>query len=233
MATAHAKDALRARVWRTLHRAGATPSDPRGTIPDFEGADRTADRLAELPEWPTVHAVKSNPDRAQLPVRRRALADGKLLCTAVPRMETLRPFFRIDPTSPTWPPDRDPAVDGEAAGAPRVHVHEVRPLDLVICGSVAVNRAGVRIGKGAGCSDLEVALLSEAGLITARTLIAAPVHPLRLLDEDIPETPQDFRVDLIVTPTEVLRCDNKRVPLRIAREHLTAERLAAIPVLRA
>jgi NAD(P)-dependent dehydrogenase (short-subunit alcohol dehydrogenase family) len=35
----------------------------------------------------------------------------------------------------------------------------MRPVNLVVCGSVAVNRRGVRLGKGAGYSDIEVALL--------------------------------------------------------------------------
>ena len=38
-------------------------------------------------------------------------------------------------------------------------------LDLVVCGSVAVNADGARVGKGAGYSDLELALLTEAGLV--------------------------------------------------------------------
>ncbi|WP_405678169.1 hypothetical protein OG292_28010 [Streptomyces sp. NBC_01511] len=41
--------------------------------------------------------VKANPDRAQLPIRVRALRDGKFLYMAVPRMAGLRPFFQLDP----------------------------------------------------------------------------------------------------------------------------------------
>lgn len=80
----------------------------------------------------------------------------------------------------------------------------------MICGSVAVNRSGARIGKGAGYSDLEVALLIEAGLVTDETVIVAPVHQLQVVDEEIPETEHDFRVDLIVTPDEVIQCPNRR-----------------------
>ena len=56
------------------------------------------------------------------------------------------------------------------------------------------------LGKGAGYSDIEVALLAEAGLISERTMIATTVHDLQVLDEDLPEQVHDFRVDLIVTP---------------------------------
>jgi hypothetical protein len=41
--------------------------------------------------------VKSNPDAPQLPVRARALADGKLPYMAVPRLTDERPFILLDP----------------------------------------------------------------------------------------------------------------------------------------
>lgn len=58
----------------------------------------------------------------------------------------------------------------------------MRPIDVVVCGSVAVNRFGARIGKGAGYSDLEVALLIEAGLVTDDTAIVAPVHGRQVIE---------------------------------------------------
>jgi 5-formyltetrahydrofolate cyclo-ligase len=115
--------------------------------------------------------------------------------------------------------------------APRVGVEEMRPIDMVVCGSVAVNRSGARIGKGAGYSDLEVALLVEAGLVTPQTVIVAPVHQLQVVEDTIPETPHDFSVDLIVTPEEVIRCDNPRRPKGIVWDELTAEQIRSIPVL--
>lgn len=45
----------------------------------------------------------------------------------------------------------------------------MRPVDLIVCGTVAVNRRGVRVGKGGGYSDLEFALLVEAGLMIDET----------------------------------------------------------------
>jgi 5-formyltetrahydrofolate cyclo-ligase len=109
----------------------------------------------------------------------------------------------------------------------------MQPIDVVVCGSVAVNRAGARIGKGAGYSDLEVALLIEAGLVTDATVIVAPVHGLQVVEEDIPETDHDFSVDIIVTPDEVIRCAGRRRPQGLVWNDLTAEKIAAIPVLAA
>jgi hypothetical protein len=48
-------------------------------------------------------------------------------------------------------------------------------------------------------------LLVERGLVDDDTTIATTAHPLQLLDEELPETAHDFRVDVIVTPDEVVR----------------------------
>lgn len=102
---------------------------------------------------------------------------------------------------------------------------------MVICGSVAVNRSGARIGKGAGYSGLEVALLVEAGLVTSQTVIVAPLHQLQVIDDVIPETAHDFSVDLIVTPEQVIRCDNPRRPKGIVWDELKEDQVTAIPLL--
>jgi 5-formyltetrahydrofolate cyclo-ligase len=44
---------------------------------------------------------------------------------------------------------------------------------------VAVNRQGARVGKGGGFSDLEFALLVEAGLVGTDTVVATTVHPCK------------------------------------------------------
>jgi 5-formyltetrahydrofolate cyclo-ligase len=106
-------------------------------------------------------------------------------------------------------------------------------VDLVVCGSVAVNREGARVGKGGGFSDLEFALLVEAGLIGPGTVVATTVHPLQLLAEALPETGHDFRLDLVVAGEEVIRCRRARRPRGIFWEHLDAVKIAAIPALSA
>lgn len=47
----------------------------------------------------------------------------------------------------------------------RVDLDDMRPVDLVVTGSVAVNSTGARIGKGAGYGDIDVALLAAADLL--------------------------------------------------------------------
>jgi 5-formyltetrahydrofolate cyclo-ligase len=175
--------------------------------------------------------VKANPDSPQLPVRARALADRKLVYMAVPRLTDAKPFILLDPNRLKVPPRRAASIRGAAAEGRKVSIDEMRPVDLVICGTVAVNRKGVRLGKGGGFSDLEFALLVEAGLISNKTLLVTTVHPLQVLDEELPETAHDFRVTRIVTPDEVITCRRTRRPPGILWEHLDEEKINAIPVL--
>jgi 5-formyltetrahydrofolate cyclo-ligase len=228
-----AKGALRDRVWRLLERERVVPEGSYGKIPAFHGAEAAAERLARLEVWERARTVKANPDSAQLAVRVRVLMDGKLVYMAVPKMATLDPFFLLDPATLDVPVGQAATKEGAARVACRVGPEGMRPIDIVVCGSVAVNRSGARVGKGAGYSDLEVAILIEAGLVTDQTTIVAPVHPLQVLDEQIPETRHDFRVDLIVTPDEVIECPHQHRPPGIIWEDLTPEKAAAIPALRA
>jgi 5-formyltetrahydrofolate cyclo-ligase len=109
----------------------------------------------------------------------------------------------------------------------------MQPVDLIVCGTVAVDRRGVRIGKGMGYSDLEVALLTEAWLIGPHTTIVTTVHQMQVVDQDIPETTHDFSVDLIITPEEAIACEPRQRPIGIVWEHLSEEKSQAIPALAA
>ena len=219
-----AKQEVRERIWDLLQREGAARfPGARGRIPNFRGAERAADRLAELPEWEAARVVKSNPDSPQLPVRRLARKEGKTLYMAVPRLAEEKPFVLVA---------GDPTIKRALVEGQPLALAELQPVNLIVCGTVAVNREGVRIGKGGGYSDLEFALLVQRGLVGDETTIVTTVHDLQLLDEDLPETDHDFRVDVIVTPTTVARTPSRRRPPGILWDELDAEKRAAIPVLR-
>ncbi|ATY17045.1 5-formyltetrahydrofolate cyclo-ligase (plasmid) [Amycolatopsis sp. AA4] len=227
-----AKRAARERVWALLDAAAV---DPRGrsavgSIPSFVGAEVAAQRLAALEAWREARVVKCNPDRAQLPVRETALRDGKTVYMAVPAMAKPEPFYALDPDTVGL----DAARSKYAADvAPTVGPGQMEPVDLVVCGTVAVDRRGVRVGKGAGYSDLEVALLVEAGRIGPQTTIVTTVHQLQVVDTDLPETDHDFSVDIIVTPEQTIFCDARRRPTGISWSHLSREKIRAIPALSA
>jgi 5-formyltetrahydrofolate cyclo-ligase len=230
------KQAVRERVWNLLERQKvARFPGARGRIPNFAGAEAAAALLADQPEWRRAQSVKANPDAPQLPVRARALSDGKVLYMAVPRLGDRRPFLLLDPGRLDGSPRRVASIRGASREGRPVSVTQVRRIGLVVCGSVAVNREGARVGKGGGYSDLEFALLTEAGLVDDRTVIATTVHPLQVIDADLPETAHDFRMDLIVTPTEVLRPpgSTRRRPPGIIWSDLSQAKIASIPAIAA
>ena len=228
-----AKKAIRRRVWDLMLAERVVERDVHGYIPVFTGAGAAADRLAALPEWRAAQVLKAVPDRAQQPVRDRALRDGKLLYVAVPRLAADLPFFVVDPADPGAAPGGAVPDEHAAHHARKVGVADMRRVDIVVCGSVAVNRRGTRLGKGGGYSDIAVALLQEAGRIGPSTVIVTTVHPLQVVDDAMPETEHDFSVDLIVTPDEVIECEPQRRPTGLYWNNLTAAKIAAIPVLAA
>jgi 5-formyltetrahydrofolate cyclo-ligase len=230
-----AKQQVRDRTWALLERPGAAKSPGRvvGRIPNFLGAEAAADQLAALPAWQAARVLKANPDKAQRPVRARALEEGKMLYMAVPRLADELPFYLLNPEQLSISPWEAAAKEGAAKAGRKVAASELPSVDLVICGSVAVNRQGARIGKGGGFSDLEVAFLVEAGVIRPDTVLATTVHPLQMVDEPLPETIHDFRVDLIITPDETIRCAEPHRPPGILWDHLQRDKIAEIPALAA
>jgi 5-formyltetrahydrofolate cyclo-ligase len=228
-----AKQTIRERVWSLLEREHAAPPGVHGRIPSFFGADHAADRLVTLPVWHAARVIKVVPDTAQQPVRAHALREGKLVYMAVPKLADRLPFYVLDPASLPVSPEEAASKDVAARVAPKVDVEQMQPVDLIVCGSVAVNRRGVRLGKGAGYSDIEVALLQEAGLIGPSTTIVTTVHSLQIVDDEIPEIEHDFGVDVIVTPDDVMTCDTPRRPHGLIWANLSPEKIAAIPALAA
>ncbi|HEX2089434.1 MAG TPA: 5-formyltetrahydrofolate cyclo-ligase [Actinomycetota bacterium] len=228
------KQDFREQVWRLLEqkRVARFPGT-RGRIPNFVGAEAAAERLAELEEWRRAAVLKANPDSPQLPVRTRALKEGKLLFMAVPRLTEPRPFILLDLSRISDNVRSAASIKGAMKQGRPVLFGQMRRIDLVICGSVAVNSSGVRLGKGGGYSDLEFGLATEAGLIDEESVIVTTVHDLQVLEQDLPETDHDFRVDIIVTPSEVMRTEaspNQR-PTGILWSHLNPVKISAIPVL--
>lgn len=228
------KQAIRERIWNSLQDQGvAAFPGAWGRIPNFVGASAAADRLARTEEWRAAKAIKCNPDAPQRYVRLRALREGKLVYMAVPRLRHARCFWELNPRRVR--DVRAAASIGGAAKAGRaVDPRDLRHIDLIVAGSVAVARNGARLGKGGGYSDLEYALCRAVGCIDDRTRVATTVHLLQIVRSALPETPHDFRVDLIVTADDVLRPRRSRPqPRGIIVADLTDEIRANVPALRA
>ncbi|UPW01810.1 5-formyltetrahydrofolate cyclo-ligase [Halorussus gelatinilyticus] len=229
------KQDLRERIWDHLEAEGIArfPFPPHDRIPNFAGGDDAADRLAETDEWEAADAIKANPDAPQLPVRRRALREGKTVYMAVPRLRDEKPFYELDPAA--IPPDEydsAPTISHVESYAQQVAPEEVAAIDLVVSGSVAVTAAGARVGKGEGYSDLEYAVLRELDLVGAETPIATTVHDSQVVADEVTVEAHDVPMDLVVTPTETFRTDTEfERPSGVFRDDLSAERIAEIPVL--
>lgn len=227
------KTEVREMVWRTMEVRGAARfPGTKGRIPDFVGAERAAVHLRSLPAWRKARAVQVNPDAPQLPVRRMALRDGKIVYMAVPRLSTLDCFLELDPVRLGSRAVQAASIKGAERLGRLVPVEAVSRIDLVVCGAVGVNGRGARVGKGGGFSDLEYGLLAEAEKLGPETVIVTTVHALQVLGHAIDMAPHDLPVDVIVTPDGFVHftCAFPR-PRGIYLEALTAEKIAEVPIL--
>jgi 5-formyltetrahydrofolate cyclo-ligase len=229
------KAEIREKIWRTLEKEGvALFPGARGRIPNFRGADKAARLLSTLPEWQKAKSIKANPDSPQRPVRHLALSSGKTIYMAVPRLRQKRCFIKLDPSKIPLEKFNDASsIKGAFRYGLSVHPKEIPQIDLIVAGSVAVNRKGSRIGKGGGYSDLEYAIGREFAFVKEDVVILTTVHPLQIMDGDLPETDHDFRIDFIVTPEEVITTHREGGrPKGIIRDHLTDQKISEIPILK-
>ena len=202
------KDAIRSEIWYELEHRGVGVGSVWSRIPNFVGADRAADRLAALPIWQNARVVKSNPDPPQIPVRLRALQEGKLLYTPVPELVKEFPFVELDPADLQQrgiPFEVVAPSEGAIEHGRKVNFDEMQPFDLAVVGCVAVTRNGGRTGKGAGFADLELGIFREMGLVNPDTPIVTTVHPLQIVDDDrIVMVAHDSALHWIITPDEAI-----------------------------
>jgi 5-formyltetrahydrofolate cyclo-ligase len=232
------KDGLRGEIWSLLKQQAASPSDPFGHIPDFVGSDRAAERLADLPIWQAARVIKCNPDKAQAPVRLRALRDDKLLYMAVPRLVDARCFVVLTAAA-LLAQGADLEAASQWQGALEhgrlVAFEEMQPIDLVVTGCVAVARSGGRTGKGAGFADLELGMLRQVGLLPPGTPIVTTVHGLQLVeDARLPMQRHDSALDWIVTPDEAIETHTPYPqPAGIDWDAVQPDQYQSIPALQA
>jgi 5-formyltetrahydrofolate cyclo-ligase len=206
------KDAVRNDVWRSLEETGTGIGPVWSAIPNFVGADTAAWRLAQTPEWRAARTVKCNPDPPQVPVRLRALHDGKVLYAPVPYLTKDFPYLRIDPERLTKKGvsfELAATSEGYMMHGERIGFEDVEPLDFCIVGSVAVTRSGGRTGKGAGFADLETGIFRELGKIGPRTPMATTIHTSQLVDASrVLMQAHDSPLDYIATEAELIATGN-------------------------
>ncbi|HTM07612.1 MAG TPA: 5-formyltetrahydrofolate cyclo-ligase [Verrucomicrobiae bacterium] len=228
------KEEIRRAVWRLLRdRKAARFPGAEGRIPNFVGAEACAKFLSALSVWNKAKVVKINPDSPQRAVRQRALEEGKILYMPAPRLAEAKPFIELDPKRLKVSPYAASSIKGAFQHGRPVALEEMKKIDLIVCGSVAVDLEGRRVGKGGGYSDLEYALLREAKKVGARTPIITTVHPLQIVSDEIPMTEHDIPLDAVVTPETALTLKRKHdKPRGIYWDLLPSDKIDAIPVLR-
>jgi 5-formyltetrahydrofolate cyclo-ligase len=228
------KTEVRDAIWQLLAQEGVVRfPGAQGRIPNFVGAEKAAKLLSELNVWRKAQVIKVNPDAPQLPVRRAALADGKVLYMAVPRLRTEKCFIELDPQKLGSRVLLAASIKGAVKYGRPVSPREMRPVDMVVCGSVAVGRDGARVGKGGGYSDLEYGLLREENRVRELTPIVTTVHRLQIILHKIPMFPHDIPVDFFITPTEVIATRSVYPrPRGIYWDLLRVVKINTIPILR-
>ena len=228
------KDQIRRSVWKAMDREGVSRfPGAEGRIPNFAGAKLAAQKLAAHRTWKRARVVKANPDSPQTHARRLALEEGKTLVMAVPRLRDSHPFRLLDPKRLTRDQVREAAtIKGALRHGRVVALEELPEIDFVLCGSVAVNLTGARVGKGGGFSDLEYGLLIESGKIDDHTVVATTVHPIQILRDHLMVTRHDLPVDLIATPRAVIEVERDfDRPRGILWDHLQPPQIHEIPIL--
>lgn len=231
-----AKDPVRAEVWDSLITAEVNVGPVHSRIPNFVGADMAARNLARVPAWAAARTVKCNPDPPQIPVRLRALYDGKIVYAPIPELITGVPFVRLDPAAL----EAD-GVSFELAATSQgfqeygqpVQFEEMETLDFVVVGCVAVTRAGGRTGKGGGFADLELGIFRELGKVGPDTPIATTVHSSQVVDDArVVMSAHDSALDWIATEAGLIETATEfQQPDGVAWDFVRDDQYRDIPFL--
>eukprot|EP00877_Chromochloris_zofingiensis_P004127 jgi/Chrzof1/13715/Cz08g09090.t1 len=231
---------IRKKMWNYMedNNIARFPRPVHHRIPNFVLAEKAADNLSKLPEFIAAACVKVNPDTPQKMVRRHVLAAGKTLLTPQPRLRT--GFFSTLSAAdlPEGPGSLLEACTsaGVAKWGQPSSLNDALKVDMIVVGSSAVSANGARLGKGEGFAELEYGILRWMGAIDDSTPVVTTIHDCQLLAEDIPAEKMlehDVPVDIIVTPTQVIRTNsNIAKPCGILWHKLSPEKLSQIRILR-
>ncbi|MGH3508047.1 MAG: 5-formyltetrahydrofolate cyclo-ligase [Nocardioidaceae bacterium] len=175
----------------------------RGEADQSAAATALADRVLELPELRTAACVAGYVSTVGEP------GTGPLLIALRRRgvrvlLPLLRRDFDLDWAELTDPADLQPGRFGilEPAGPP-LGVDAVLDADVAICPGIAADLTGHRLGRGGGSYDRVLARVGSASL---RCLL---LYDDEVLD-DVPRHDHDQEVDLVVTPSRVVRAAANR-----------------------
>lgn len=232
-----AREAIRRTVWKRLKGIGRPDTrfvyDFTNFIADYPGSEFIPDALRLLHFWSGSGPVFVTPDNCLEHLRAELVREQR------PLLQTIAVaigFHYFAPGTVQKGFERFAGtLDGALLLAKQVDLDFVRslgPLDFVVTGACAVNRSGIRFGKGHGFFDIEWGILSTLGVVNENTTVIACVHDCQVIDDELPATPHDTVVDWIITPTETIKVAHRpKKPLGIHWEALAPERFEEIPLL--
>ncbi|XP_023244890.1 methenyltetrahydrofolate synthase domain-containing protein [Copidosoma floridanum] len=233
------KQSFREKMWVHMAKEKLTRSFRSlcSRIPFFNGYDEATKRLTELNEYKEAKLLMISPDKPQESVIIASLQQKKEVL--IPRPRLLSGLFYRVKSAADLPEEeaKDVVVryDIKQVQTPiNFHSKDLK-VDMLVLGSVCVNKAGYRIGEGEGFVDLEYAILSKMKAVDENTIIVTTVHDCQILD-DLPNElfePHDVAVDVIITPTQTIVVNPKlKRPNDIIWSNISEKRLERIPILK-
>ena len=202
--------------------------------PDFAGSDKATDRLVAEAVYRDGDYAFITPDNCLVDLRRRMLLAGKSM--VVSTYGIYRGFILLEPSMVPAGQELFAAwLDGlEHFGKP-ISLAEVAArgrFDFMVTGASAVSLDGVRFGKGHGFFDLEWGMFTAVGIVDEATPVAAVVHDVQVVEDKLDPSPTDILVDLIATPSRLIRVERRASrPRGIKWYLLAAEQIAKTPPL--
>ena len=202
------KETIRKTIYDKLFNGGQSlrPNGDYGKIPNFKGRDIAAELLAGTDEWKNSKTIFCSPDSAQIPVRFLALKDNKNLIMASPNLE--HGYLYLEGSKLNGKEREASTKEGAfeycsgffGFGSDDFGI----AIDMVVEGSVGVDKSGNRMGKGKGFADREIEDLINKRLVSESTPLVTTIHPFQLV-EHIPMESHDKRLNMIVTTEEIFR----------------------------
>lgn len=166
---------------------------------------KIAQKLRMLKTYQDAVTVFATPEPSLLQARINCLADGKNLIMPGPAL--IQGFYLITARSVAF---RNIPAAVTFHGLER-YGSLLRPgelvnlsLELLITGSVVVDRRGGRIGEGKGFFDLSCALLQELGGLGQYWSAYSLVSETSISADTLPQDIWDIKLNGLVTPTEIL-----------------------------
>lgn len=186
------KEEVRVYIWNLLREKEVGLFPLFGRIPNFLGVEKSIEKILELEEFKEAKKIFISPDTPQRKILELIDLKEKEVYMATPRL--IDGFVKLE----TFKKNLKDLLEFSKK------IAKLPKIDFALIGSVAVDIKGNRIGKGGGYGDREIRMLRE---INEKVVVASNVHDLQVLEDlSYLAQPHDEKIDLIITPTRIVKC---------------------------